>query len=294
MANLDARTQIARADVQRVGDWSRTGRLDPALNPLIPPMVNVYAPPTPPPSPPDEQTLRTQLQVANEHREDLAAKLRAAEETLSRAQRHVEHCRQALARFASLDERVTQATMAQLRSDGSVELPDELRQAMRDRDMARVDVAASERAAEAFLRERAQLSSQHGDAVRAADALINKVLAFRADAIAHECLDLESRIAQRRVALLAFDRVATPQRIGMSFEILHVLGQSATRPLKHDELQLWARAASQLREDAMVALDIALPPAEPVYVRGRPFPPVKPPSMQDDGDPHLVEQEQAS
>jgi hypothetical protein len=305
MANLDGRTQIARAEVNRSGDWRTPSRMDMALNPpLGPPVASSSTWTPPPPKPvPSEAALRQQLADAITARSDATTTLQRAEAAHERAERQLQQCRKRLADVAVLHQEMTARTIAALRDGKPVaaamteELPDQQR--------AQLEAQTAEQALVVFRQERASAAQRLGNLARSIDALVAQVLAHRAHDLARVCLELEAEIARRRVALLAFDRLATPARIPLTFEIQRVIGQTTSRPLRPDELQAWTDAAAQLREDAEAAVEIALPPLEPIAIMRPTFgssvthmvpiaPPSAPvPTVQDDGDPYLTETDNA-
>jgi hypothetical protein len=74
---------------------------------------------------------------------------------------------------------VTTATVSALRTEaGRVDLPDNLRQRMADREIARIDLATAARAAEVRQSGQAEASKKAADAAKTVDHAIARVLAL--------------------------------------------------------------------------------------------------------------------
>jgi hypothetical protein len=187
-------------------------RLDPTTN--LP--FEKYPPPEPPPIPvpPTEQELRVKLQ-------EVIAAQKVAEETLSRlqstherAEHHRQKCSRRLAEYATLDAEVVELKVTALKCDVGridVDLPDELRRRIADRDLARTDLQATEQALSRLRADLAEASAVAGDAAKAVDALLCAVLNAKAEGIAVQDQALMSDAERCARSLAAFDKFITPR-----------------------------------------------------------------------------------
>ena len=153
-AKLDHRVPIARAEVNRVGGgWvDPAGRVDRDDRTSHLPLTLPGGLPAPPleasPTPPSETELRATLAQCIASKQFVEAQLQRAQATADRGRQHVESCRARVASFASLDDDATAATIEALRGEGGRLDPDDgLRKRRIEREIARDDLAAAERAA---------------------------------------------------------------------------------------------------------------------------------------------------
>jgi hypothetical protein len=269
--------------------------------PLYAPLADEPQPepqPPPPVSAASESEMRTALAAANEAHRVAEAKLSDANTAADRAQRHVADCKSALAAFTMLDDDVTAATVSALRSEaGRVDLPDDLRQRLAHREIARVDAVAAERAADVLLGERAEASNNAAAAAKAVDQAIARVLAFTGDAIALEALWHRAEAERRRQSLIAFDRYLTPKNVSLPPRVRSLLGQPTAQDVHRADVATWNDAGAALRADPQAEVSITLPPPRataplpaPVLSSWPPVvhEPIQRPEPPDDGDPYLV------
>jgi hypothetical protein len=269
---LDHRTPLARAEVNRVGDWSdtsRTERLDPASHFPFEPLPATQ--PQPIPERPNEAELRKQLQHALEHQQAADVKAQRARDAHERAEHHREKCSRQLAEFATLDAEVVEHKVTALKCDVGrldVDLPDELRRRIADRDLARTDLGAADRAAAVLLAERAEASAAAGETARAVERALCATLNATAEGIAvHFFASL--REAERCVrALTGFDKFVAGRNGTLPSLVRDVLlaePRDLRVPLGTASTDAWRAAGDRLKADveASVSMDDLLPPAAP-------------------------------
>jgi hypothetical protein len=273
-AKLDHRVPMARADVNRIGPgWDPnlapegSTRADPTTYfPLVAPgglpSEPLPGPAASPPPAPTEAELRETLEQCISAKAFADTNLQRAQETHDRAGRHVERCRTALENFATLDDEVTEATVEALRSgDGRprVDLSDELRRRVSERNIARDDLVAAERAA-VVLAEGLTASRVDADAaMKAARTAAVAVVALEAEAMALRVLQLEAEAARIREAMFGFDRINIGTGMPFPLIVRKVFGLNNPRFLRPIDASAWQAARDALLDDPTAEVVIPVP-----------------------------------
>jgi hypothetical protein len=295
---------VPQARTRLVGDGWETSRpvaekRDPVgHHPLFVPVPGAQEPveQPPPPAPPGEPELRAQLATAIEAAANADSAARRAEAAHDRAEQHVNRCRQQVADFIGLDSELAEATAAALRDGADPALPDALASRLAARDRVRAELSAAEAATGTLLSERASAARAAGDAAKAVDTLTARLLSFAAERLAEEARALTAQAAQRRTALLGYDRLLANRLLPMPLSVRAVLGEVTGRDTLAADAGPWRRASDALRDDPQAAIEVELPPAvlPPLPQRtawvGPPIvhEPIQRPEPPDDGDPYLV------
>jgi hypothetical protein len=311
-ATLNPRAPLARAEVNYVGDgWlSPGGKAAPGTNVGLGVTATqqqaMYPPsPTPPPPPPTEAELRAKLADALDAQKATDEAARQAEAAHERAEQHLSKCQQRVAQYLGLDDIIAAATVDALRSGatGRAELSEKHELALTDRERARTEMQAAERAVATFRQERAAAAQAAGDAIKLVDLLVAKVLAFTAGSIADAARIKLAEVEAARRTLIAYDKMATPLRIPSPPAIYAVTGVADAREVFISDVTPWTRAADALRADPHANVSVEIPPA---IVQPIPGPMIHsgvvpaPGRIEraaptiDDGDQHYLPEEETS
>jgi len=242
-----------------VYDWT-----DPRKAPL-PPDVHVAHPgerlPEPespaPPAGPTEAELRCTLRVAIASREFADENLQRADATHQRALFHVEQCRQRLESFAALDDEVTAATVEALRTgDGRprVDLDDVLRRRLAEREVAKADVQAAERALTVLAEGLADARADAIEATKAAKHAAVAVSMITAEQMAERVFALEAEAGVLREVLHGADFVGVT-----SPPALRRIFGDGKRFLRPVDRSAWEAARAALLIDPQAEVVIPVP-----------------------------------
>jgi hypothetical protein len=264
-------------------------------------------PEPPPPAPPGEAQLRQELQVAIEAAANADAGAQQAEEAHTRAVQHQDTCAQRLAACSDLDAEIAHAVAGALRSGTNAE---EAREVFAERVIERAEaqagLVAAETAVSTLRDERAAAARAAGDAAKAVETLTLRILAFAAEKLAQEAQSLQAQAAQRRRALLGYDRLLANRTLSLPATVRTVLGEVTAQDVLGGDFAPWKHAMDALRADPQAVVEIELPalvvPPLPVPFHA-PGPPVRMtpiqqpavrqlPSAPDGGDPALPDQPQ--
>jgi hypothetical protein len=291
--------RLPQAEVRHVGPgWDIPSKAAPGVNPPLGPAPIYTEAPRPLPPQPTEAELRSQLAAAIDAQKAADATVQAAQEANERGLAHVQRCRAALARHIDIDARITDHTVAQLKNGkDDAALPDDLANQLAARDRARTDLLAAENAAAILLRELSAASQEAGNAAKAVEMLVCRVLSFKAGTIADDCRMKLAEVEATRRTLLGFDKMATAMKVPMPGAISSVIGEVDARAIYGADITPWQRAADALRSDphAAVAIDVPaaiVPQLPPLSGRSVTKAVPIPPPPQDDGDPGYVPAEE--
>jgi hypothetical protein len=263
-AGLDPHVSIDRAEVNRVGEgWAHSDRVERPDYTLHLPFDKV--PPQPPITPqpqPTQAEVREQLGRAIEAQRAAGETLERAEAAHERTEAHLAKCQQRAAQYAGLDQAIAAATIEALRCDAgrlSPDLTEEHELAIDDRARASAELAAAETALATFRAEHAEASAAYGNAAKAADALIARVLAHIAEAIAIEHEGLLERAKMLRGVMVGFDRFATPYHVPIPPTLGRVYGGTDRQAFARQvDASMWRDAADRLRADPTATVSVTL------------------------------------
>jgi hypothetical protein len=311
-ARLDHRTPLARAEVNVITHGTAPAahqfdRADPVTHyPLG--FVQPRSEPRPAPPPPTEQELRAKLAQALERMDAADSALDDARGAHEQAQTHLQTCQRRAGEFATLDVEVGAATTSALRAGKDVaDVRDAFAEKLDQKASAAVELKAAQAAVTTLLAEMESASARAGNATREVDTLVAKVLAFPAEAMAREVLECRGQIDRRVSCLLGFDKLTVSTKQFLAPTARYVVGDNVSpQQVFRANMKPWADAAAALRADPQVAITIELPRLEVPTVPGtslisygppqpyaKPEAPAAPPPQMDDGDPHVVGEEQA-
>jgi hypothetical protein len=299
---LDHRVPIAPAEVNvpnrdTPASPHQYDRADMALHHALTDAPRIVPEPRPAWPQPTEADLRMQLAGAIDRQREFDAALARTTAAHERGLHHVERCQTALAEYAGIDDALTVLRCDPDSADPS--LPDDLAFRLGERERCRVELQTAEHACAVLTREMAGASAAAGDAARAVDHAIARVLGCKADDLAMRYALLKAQAWNVATALCAFDRVATAHKIGISPRVARAIGDVAGQLMRPQNVAPWTMAMDALRADPMAEVTITLPAPEiaplppPQWSSGPPVPapsklpprPQPPPEpVLDDGD----------
>jgi hypothetical protein len=217
--------------------------------------VPLPSPIAPPPPRPTEAQLRETLEQCIATRDFTNEAASAATEAHVRSVRHTERCRTHLASFDGLDDRITDLTVAQLRGEGGRPRPDgqgdELKRRVVERDLAKADAAAAERAERVLAAAAADARADAEKATRAAQIAAAAVTMILAERLAEKVVDLESEAQRLREKLHGADFVGV--QAPQALRTVYGDGQRFLRPV---DKSAWAALRQRLMDDPMAELTI--------------------------------------
>ena len=272
-SKIDPNVPLPQAGVNRVGGgWDTGGAVDRADRttylPLAIPIAGagtaqLVEVPKPPPS---EQQLRATLAQVITAMQFANAQLDRSSATHQRSIKHAEHCREHLQTFDGLDDQITAQTIAALQSgDGRPRggQDDELRQRIAERDVARANATASERAQRLLSEALVDASDDAAKAALAARRAALAVAAVEAAKLAQRVIDLEDEAKRTRERVYGFDRLAVNSHLALPPALHAVLWADDGHQLRRADSSSWQAAIDQLLTDASAEVSIEIPPPAP-------------------------------
>ena len=269
LRGLDPRAPMPRAEVNRVGpgwDPSLGGHTDAADRTVHMPLRDdvglpaMVTPPAPPVTPLSEEALRECLAVATSAKTEALAAHEAARAAHDRAAALVAGRQAILAGFDDVDDEAETTTIAALKAAAATILSPTLRTRMVDREVARADLIAAERAMESLARELAAARTAADEAEKAQVRAVDAVLSREAGKIATEYDRLRAEAARQRDRLIAFDRFTSPREGQIPAQVREII-LASPMPGGIVDKSGWEAAATALVADHRAEFSIHAPAA---------------------------------
>ena len=211
---------------------------------------------------PTEQQLRADLRAARDAYRQAVIERDTAATVAARARAHLDHCAAELSGFGGLDDQIAEFTTEALRQAEQrprIDLPDQLRDRLTDRERARVEHGAAERAFATLSAELHQAKARADEMQRRAYAAANAMLAIEGERLAEHRSGLLAEADRITTSLFAADKAG----IKLRGSALAALYSQRDQFARLQDTSAWVSAREELLSDPQARVVVRLPDAPP-------------------------------